>query len=477
MKQIRLFTKVILALSIGFAFNACSNDDFSELDNNEAVTGTTKHTMKMNFIGNVVGYDQQGQSSTRAASTDWNDGDTIYISFYNGSNIVPGIALYNSKSGWTVTYDGTLATGSNLKCEARYFVNTAYSSSSLVSLDINTAIYEDLKATYAYSDGTLTVGATLSPKSGRMRFAGTAGQSILIYPQGISVYTSFSPANNTLYSTSNPQGLFLLTVDEDGYTPYFYGLSNSSWSVGVVGSDCAFTRTCSAEMLKAGASGYMSIPTESSHSNWRGGLYVTASGVEFKMVPVPGHADGYFLMAETETTEALYNSVNGTASKSQLPVDDISYPSITSFITTLYGKTGLYFSLPTADQWMYAAKGGEKSQGFTYAGSNIADDVAWYSGNCTSKQNVKTKSPNELGIYDMSGNVGEFVSTMLTLYNGDHPYIYGGGYCSDMSNITKTSNANSYDYSAAGYDFYGSYRQYTSSYCHAAGVGFRLILQ
>lgn len=150
--------------------------------------------------------------------------------------------------------------------------------------------------------------------------------------------------------------------------------------------------------------------------------------------------------------------------------------SITSFITTLYSKTGLFFSLPTADQWEYAAKGGEKSQGFTYAGSNIADDVAWYSGNCTSKQNVKTKAPNELGIYDMSGNVGEFVSTMLTLYNsGDCPYIYGGGYCSDVSNITQTSNANSYNHTVARYDF-RTY-SYNSDNCCSKGVGFRLILQ
>ena len=224
-------------------------------------------------------------------------------------------------------------------------------------------------------------------------------------------------------------------------------------------------------MLNVGESGYMAIPSESSHNNWRSGLYVKASGVEFKMIPVAGYSGGFFLMAETETTEALYKSVNGTASTSQLPIDNVSYPSVSTFIEKLNNETKLNFSLPSAEQWSYAAKGGNKTQGYTYAGSNTPGDVAWYSANCSSEQTVKTKAPNELGIYDMSGNVGEFVSTR----NGSNPYIYGGGYCSNVSCIEKTSNTttNIYD-GKTGYSFYSSH--YSSSDCRSVGVGFRLIL-
>ena len=463
MKQVHII-QMLVAVIMVLALGACSADDLSEV---EIPHG--KKTVKMEFVGNVIGFDQQGSSEakvqTRATSSSWKDGDKIYITFYNGSTLVPGEATYSSASGWSVSYDGNLATGSNLKCEARYFVNASFSSSSLVSLNSNSEIYEDLNATYAYGDGALTVTATLSPKTGRIRFTGKSGEKI--YTTGISVYTTFSPAINT-FSTSN--AMITSNVASNGSTPYIYGyFTDNDRNLGLVGSDYAFTRTCTSNMFNVGESGYMAIPSESSHNNWRSGLYVKASGVEFKMIPVAGYSGGFFLMAETETTEALYNSANGTASTSQLPIDNISYSNITSFIKKLNNETKLNFSLPSAEQWQYAAKGGNKSQNYTYAGSNTPEDVAWYAANCSSKQTVKTKAPNELGIYDMSGNVGEFVST---LYDGYYPYIYGGGYCSNVSNIEKTSNVSTI--SCIEFDFRST--SYTSSGCYAKGVGFRLLL-
>lgn len=196
------------------------------------------------------------------------------------------------------------------------------------------------------------------------------------------------------------------------------------------------------------------------------------------MIPVAGYSGGLFLMAETETTEALYKSVvTGVVPASQLPVDNVSYSSILSFIEKLNNETKLNFSLPSLGQWEYAAKGGNKSQGYTYAGSNIPGDVAWYSANCSSKQKVKTKAPNELGIYDMSGNVGEFVSTMYSMHGYDYPYIYGGGYCSKVSYIGFTSSINTYGgWGAAGYENGSICRSSTDSSCKSSGVGFRLLL-
>lgn len=455
MKQAHII-QMLMAVVIVLALGSCSSDDLSEVENQNG-----KQTVKMEFVGKVIGFDQQrsdkAKVQTRATSSSWNDGDKIYITFFNGSTIIPGEATYSRASGWSVSYDGNLATGNNLKCEARYFVNATFSSSSLVSLNANSEIYEDLNATYTYSNGSLTVTATLSPKTGRIRFTGKSGEKI--YTTGISVYTTFSPAINK-FSTS--KAMITSTVASNGSTPYIYGsFTGNNRNLGLVGSDYAFTRTCTSSMLNVGESGYMAIPSESSHNNWRNGLYVKASGVEFKMIPVAGYSGGFFLMAETETTEALYASVYGGASTSQLPIDDVSYPSVSTFIEKLNNETKLNFSLPSAEQWSYAAKGGNKTQGYTYAGSNTPGDVAWYSANCSSKQTVKTKAPNELGIYDMSGNVGEFVSTFFSSYK--YPYIYGGSYKSNTSSITKTSCYNA-DYS------------YTSSNSYYDGVGFRLIL-
>lgn len=452
MKQVHVI-QMLMAVVMVLALGSCSSDDLSEVENQNG-----KQTVKMEFVGKVIGFDQQGSSKakvqTRATSSSWKDGDKIYITFYNGSTVVPGEASYSSASGWSVSYDGDLATGSNLKCEARYFVNATFASSSLVSLNSNSEIYEDLNATYAYSNGALTVTATLSPKTGRIRFTGKQGEKI--YTTGISVYTTFSPAINT-FSTSN--AMITSTVASNGSTPYIYGyFTDDDRSLGLVGSDYAFTRTCTSNMFNTGESGYMAIPSEASHNNWRSGLYVKASGVEFKMIPVAGLESGFFLMAETETTEALYKSVNGTSSTSQLPVGAVSYSEISSFIEKLNNETKLNFSLPSAEQWIYAAKGGNKSQNYTYSGSNTPGDVAWYAANCTSKQKVKTKAPNELGIYDMSGNVGEIRLGEYYDYGYSYIDIYGGNYNSKSSSIE-----------------INSYVKERSSYTNF-DVGFRLIL-
>lgn len=461
MKQVRII-QMLMAVVMVLALGSCSSDDLSEVENQNG-----KQTVKMEFVGKVIGFDQQGSTKakiqTRATSSSWNDGDKIYITFYNGSTIVPGEATYSSTSGWSVSYDGNLATGSNLKCEARYFVNATFSSSSLVSLNANSEIYEDLNATYAYSNGSLTVTATLSPKTGRIRFTGKSGEKI--YTTGISVYTTFSPAINT-FSTLN--AMITSTVASNGSTPYIYGsFTDNDRNLGLVGSDYAFTRTCTSSMLNVGESGYMAIPSESSHNNWRNGLYVKASGVEFKMIPVAGYSGGFFLMAETETTEALYQSVNGTVSTSQLPIDAISYSDIKTFIEKINNNTQLNFSLPSTEQWQYAAMGGNKSQSYIYSGSNIPGDVAWYSSNCSSKQKVKTKTPNELGIYDLSGNVEEFVTNRYSYSSYSFPCFCGGSYLSTSNSITNTSRSNMYDKHG-----------YTSNADNIKdnGIGFRLIL-
>ena len=71
--------------------------------------------------------------------------------------------------------------------------------------------------------------------------------------------------------------------------------------------------------------------------------------------------------------------------------------------------SGYEYRLPTEAEWEYAARGGDKSQGYQYAGSNSAGDVAWYRGNANGKTHeVGKKKSNELGLYDMSGNVCEF---------------------------------------------------------------------
>lgn len=122
-----------------------------------------------------------------------------------------------------------------------------------------------------------------------------------------------------------------------------------------------------------------------------------------------------YYIGKTEVTQELWQAVMGSNpsnfSGTNLPVEQVSWEDCQTFITKLNELTGKNFRLPTEAEWEYAARGGNKSQGYMYSGSNTIDDVAWYSLNSSKITHpVATKAPNELGIYDMSGNVREWCS-------------------------------------------------------------------
>ena len=101
------------------------------------------------------------------------------------------------------------------------------------------------------------------------------------------------------------------------------------------------------------------------------------------------------------------------------PVEMVSWNDCQEFISKLNRMTGKRFRLPTEAEWEYAARGGNRSRGYKYAGSDNPGSIAWYyenSGNTTHP--VGTKTPNELGIYDMSGNVWEWCQDWYSFYSG-----------------------------------------------------------
>lgn len=119
-----------------------------------------------------------------------------------------------------------------------------------------------------------------------------------------------------------------------------------------------------------------------------------------------------FYIGETEVTQELWQAVMGSNPSyfkgSQRPVERVSWDDCQTFISKLNSLTGKNFRLPTEEEWEYAARGGNKSRHTKYSGSNDVGFVAWYDVNSGDQtHDVKTKQPNELGIYDMSGNVDE----------------------------------------------------------------------
>ena len=153
---------------------------------------------------------------------------------------------------------------------------------------------------------------------------------------------------------------------------------------------------------------------------------------EIEMVLVQGNGTiNSFNIAKNVVTQGQWKAIMGNnpsenKSSDNHPVEMINWYDAREFISKLNAASGKNYRLPTEAEWEYAAHGGNQSKGYEYSGSNNINDVAWYYENSNGKtQPVGSKQPNELGIYDMSGNVNEWCSDDTS---GSLRSVRGGGW-------------------------------------------------
>ena len=228
---------------------------------------------------------------------------------------------------------------------------------------------------------------------------------------------------------------------------------------------------------------------------------ITANGVTFTMVLVecgtftmgataeqldeallneyPAHevtlTNNYYI-CQTEVTRELWNAVLGnesseTPGNSQNPVVNVSLFDCATFVDKLSAITGRIFRMPTEAEWEFAARGGKLAAGNRYSGAMNADDVAWYCENSGGLIHpVAHKRPNELGIYDMSGNVAEWCLDWYVHYDSEpqvnpigpesgQTSVYRGGGCNSASTMCRVSARDGLD-----------------PYARANDLGFRVVM-
>lgn len=429
MKTIRMFCNAFVTMALAGLISWSCTKVQADVEQEEV---RAVYTAQMVLEGTFTTYD----APTRAASSSWEDDSQVFLQFLVGDKFVEGSAVYDADTDkWGVEYYKPITSGQELRCHAYYFENPVQVGGADIILNERTAVYRDTTATYFFDGDVLTINAHLKPITGRVRFEGGAGAECNF--AGCSRYTNYSLTTNTL--TASPKE-FKDYLPESGKSEYYYVFFDEESPREIRFYDrtnnARFLKKCSPGILAPGKSGYMAAPTVDSHVGWGYNELVrtyTIGEVEFKMILVD---KGTFMMGwgpystvtpihkvtltkdyyigETEVTQALWAAVMGDApntGKEEFPIGHVSWNDCVEFTHQINRLVeGVTFRLPTEAEWEFAAKGGNNSEGYDYSGSSDVDRVAWHNGNASASHPVKQKMANEIGLYDMSGNIREWCS-------------------------------------------------------------------
>ncbi len=310
MTKTKIFISLLIGISIGMAFSACSQSDERLINTMGGRNNNGLYSYKLTLDCPIPGFEDG--NATRAISNEWPDKATLFCRFKSGSTFIPGyIILDKLEKTWTLwTYNGLPNTTSSADCEIYYFIDNngqyyvpnnetgcfdLYQNGSLMEhtnisfysgtessflagqlplLSENFSIFSSTTATYTSSTDTwhVSLSAALKPRTWRLRFNGTNGTKISLPKSGndIKYYTSFDLKGGTFTKEAKEVSL---TVSSS-YTPYIFGEFNYSYIendlivVNNTYSSYKFKRKFLASNLPLGGSGYFTIPTPTNYSTY-----------------------------------------------------------------------------------------------------------------------------------------------------------------------------------------------------------------
>ena len=318
----------------------------------------------------------------------------------------------------------------------------------------------------------LFIIATISCKKEPVQGVTINGSLLIDVGETAKLTPTFIPSNaynkKVSWESSNPD---VATVDNEGNVT---GKSIGITIIKVISEDSGRTAQCVATVIQ---------PIEPEEMIWveggtfrmgaNDGVYWTEDELPRHEVTLNGFYISKYLVTQKEWSAAMGNegATDGTKGDKN-PAWIMRWNDVQEYISRLNAHTGKNYRLPTEAEWEYAARGGTQSMGYQFSGSDNINEVAWYDGNYTASKPlhpVGQKKPNELGIYDMSGNMWEWCSDYWGKYidlpqtnptgppTGAYRVVRGGAFFSD------------------GFLCRNAYRYYMSTDIQVA-CGFRLVL-
>ena len=248
-------TKRIIHFSIGIVIFLPMVACVQELSVPE---GPGEHTISLALEGSLQSYDD-GQDTKAAANLAWKAGDIIYVRVETSSGANTSYAKYNSDGSWTFNYTGSLNASSKVQC---CFIEKPRGTDAYqVSLSYASAIYEDPAATLTIEGSSAKLSTYLKPKTGRISFH---GDSKAIKVTGLSWYSAFDLESFSFTETLNAY----VNSFQASTTNYFHGFfdsENANREIFLTSENLIFKRSFGTQVLRAGASGYVDVPTHTDY--------------------------------------------------------------------------------------------------------------------------------------------------------------------------------------------------------------------